>query len=187
MLRYLRPADEVFLDVLHEALDWMIEDLRENVQDPEAYGDLAPRTARILEAPTAVEALEKLRAASEAPELYALNAAHRLLLVEALIRYCDLFNEEPFGGYGSAVYEKYGVRHVDGERLIAAFIGPVEDPPRQGASQVEALVSGKRLRKDALHLQPVSPEGDLPRILPADASPWYRPGTESYPVLTATA
>jgi hypothetical protein len=36
MLRYQQPADEVFRDVVQEALDWIIEDIGETAPDSEA-------------------------------------------------------------------------------------------------------------------------------------------------------
>jgi hypothetical protein len=189
MLRYLQPADEVFRDVVQEALNWMIEDLRENSQDPEAYCDLAPRAARFLEPSVAIETLERLRSCSEAPDLYQLKAPHRLLLTDVLTRYCDLFNEEPFGGYGSEVHEKYGLRHLDGERLIASFIGTAGHAGNRGHGNSDAeILHGKRIRSQDLVLQRVLPGAEQDRgVLPATVSPWYRAGADSYPVVTAMA
>ena len=188
MLRYLQTADEVFRDVVQEALGWMIEDLRENLQDPEAYGELAPRAAQFLDPPEAVELLERLRTCSADPELYQLQNPHRLLLIDVLTRYCDLFNEEPFGGYGSAVHEKYGLRHLDRERLIAAFIGHVSDEGHTAVGSHDTeLLRRKRVRMHDLTLRRVSQEGDASRVVPATVSPWYRVGSESYPVVTAMA
>jgi hypothetical protein len=191
MLRYLQPADEVFRDVVQEALSWMIEDLRENSQDPEAYHDLAPRAAGFLDPSAAIETLEQLRTSSEAPDLYQLKAPHRLLLTDAITRYCDLFNEEPFGGYGSQVHEKYGLRHLDGERLITSFIGTVGGGPSRSEnrghriSAVEIL-HGKRIRPQDLVLR-IAAGAEQESVMPATVSPWYRAGAESYPVVTAIA
>jgi hypothetical protein len=178
MLRYQQPADEVFRDVVQEALDWIIEDLGETAPDSEAYPELLPQAARFFELQTALETLERLRTCSVSPELYQPAAPHRVLLSDALMRYCTLFNEEPFGGFGSHVHEKYGLRRIDCAQLITAFLGePDED--------AHAL-RGKRLRVQDLGLRKVAVKPEQPDVTPASASPWYRPGAEKYP-MTVTA
>jgi len=173
MLRYRQPPDEVFRDVVQEALDWIIEDLSESVEDSDAYPELLPHAAHFLELQTALETLERIRSCSMAPDLYQPAAPHRVLLSDALTRYCDLFNEEPFGGFGSHVHEKYGFRRIDCAQLISAFLGHPEDDAR--------VLRGKRLRMQELGLRKVEAKPEQTGVTPASASPWYRPGVERYP------
>jgi hypothetical protein len=178
MLRYQQPPDEVFRDVVQEALDWIIEDLGEVAPDPEAYPELLPHAARFLELQTALETLERIRTCSASAELYQPAAPHRVLLSDALRRFCDLFNEEPFGGFGSHVHEKYGLRRIDCAQLISAFLGR----PDQDAQTLR----GKRLRSQDLGLRKVDAKPEHADVTPVSASPWYRPGAEKYP-MTVTA
>jgi hypothetical protein len=139
----------------------------------------------------AIETLEGLRTCSDGPDLYQLKAPHRLLLTDVLVRYCDLFNEDPCGGYDSEVHAKYGLRHLDGTRLIAAFIGTEYALTECGGvqrdeggyaanvahGQVDAVtVRGQRLRDQDLALHRVAHGSDQANIVPATGSPWYRVG-----------
>lgn len=174
MLRYQQPADEVFQEIVHEALDWMIEDLTESAWDPQAYPELLPRTAQLLDRAVALEALQQLKACSQAPEPYQPKPPHWVLLSEVLARYCELFNEQPYGAYGAEVHEKYGLRRLDYDRLLEVFL---QEPA---------------LTQEAAHKGPIGPEALVPervedhagqaQVIPANASPWYRRGTEHYPL-----
>lgn len=174
MVRFQQPIDEVFQDMVREALDWMIEDLTDSAREPEVYPQLLPNAARFLDRSFAMQALRQLKAGNEAPEFYQPGPPHWFLLHDVLIRYCELFNSEPYGAYGLQVHEKYGLHHLNCQMLIDAFLG---------AHDVErgSLRNGK-LQEAALVLERIKEQPAQASVIPADASKWYRRGIESYPV-----
>ncbi|WP_447978348.1 hypothetical protein [Candidatus Nitrospira bockiana] len=174
MLRYLHTPDEVFQDIMQEALEWMVEDLREYKEDRRAYQELLPRASSFLDALTALHTLEQLKLAHEVKgDVYQLAPIHFVLLADTLKRYCDLYNTRP---EASTVHDKYELQQVDGESLRQTFFGDmgVEGSP------------GGRLTPEDLQLHLIDDPSSR-AVIRLDLSPWYRPGVLTYPATAGTA
>ncbi|MER3422787.1 MAG: hypothetical protein C4293_05715 [Nitrospiraceae bacterium] len=72
------------------------------------------------------------------------------------------------------MHEKYGLRQLDSQVLIEAFLGERDEDK-------EALRNGK-IQQETLALERVEEQPEQIRVISAEASPWYCRGIESYPI-----
>src|SRR5437763_15171932 len=107
MLVSLHTPDEIFQDIVAEALESAIVDLSTTSTDREMYRQLFPHTSQYVEGRTALELLHSLQRCNLSPEWYDLQSLHRVLLSAALRRYCARYNAQPQSMRLHAKYELY--------------------------------------------------------------------------------
>src|SRR5687768_6125512 len=95
MLLFRQRPDVIFCDLVREALTDVAEDLEANDTDPNVMSVVMPRVAPVLSRQTALTAVEALGTALDTTDVYELEPMHRLLLAEALKRYCETYNDQP--------------------------------------------------------------------------------------------
>jgi hypothetical protein len=128
MLFFRQQPDEVFCHIVGEALDWMEHDLKDYVTDPTGMLSPLPRTAKLITPGAALATVEELRAALQSPEVYEIEPMHRLIIKEALQRYCELYNERP---RDTAVHVQYEIPELSRDRMLALFLGEFTVPPKE--------------------------------------------------------
>lgn len=98
MLRFASRPDSVFLAILHDALDVMIDQMSIAVEnsekDPTSWAESEPDLAVFFSPQLAKDTLSKLREASKAPSLYDLTAYHWYLLYMALHEQIGVHNDD---------------------------------------------------------------------------------------------
>jgi hypothetical protein len=100
MLRFQTPPDKIFMAVLSESMEMMINKIGETlaVHRKEAMGtfvleSLMPNASRVFVAETARTALKHMLHCHKGPGLYRLNDYHFLLLYDTLEYFCDFHNQ----------------------------------------------------------------------------------------------
>ena len=95
MLRFEIQPDIVFLDMLEEAIEQMIDemDLEEPTDQDESFELNMPRSSRVFTAQQAKDQLRTLQRPLHAAELYKPADYHWPLLYECLELYCEIFND----------------------------------------------------------------------------------------------
>jgi len=124
MLFFRERPDEVFYGIVREALAWLAEDLKSTETDPALMAALLPQTATMLSAGAALATVDELIPALESPEVFELAPMHRLVLSEALKRYCEFYNDQP---QDTDVHARYQIRQIDCARMIKMFLRPFDE------------------------------------------------------------
>jgi hypothetical protein len=83
--------DEVFQDLVDEALGWAISRLSNTKVTLEAYQALLPHVCHDFSLSTALELLHQLQRYHRDPEWYLLQPPHRVALSDVLHRYCERY------------------------------------------------------------------------------------------------
>ncbi len=120
MLRFATKPDHVFLALLVDAIDLMVDNLHlegDPFEQQDALECLLPKSATLFDADTARSQLYSLGAALRAPELLQPTDYHWLLLYEVLHDYCAGFDAMP----GGVLTENYGIDHLDFGALIDLY------------------------------------------------------------------
>jgi hypothetical protein len=171
MLLFRQRPDVIFCDLVREALTDVAEDLKANDTDPNVMSVVMPRVAPVLSRQTALTAVEALGTALDTTDVYELEPMHRLLLAEALKRYCETYNDQP---QETALHGRYEIHELNCERLVSTFLGHVAAFETATLSVCPGEVS--------LELY-LSADAPWHSALPKHESPWFRPGIE-YPLAT---
>jgi hypothetical protein len=171
MFLFRQQADVIFCDLVREALTCVTADLKANDTDPHIMSVLMPRVASALSPQTGLATVEALRTAMDTADVYELEPMHRLVLAEALKRYCESYNGQP---QGSALYGRYEIPELNCEGLVSTFLGHVAAFETATLSVCPGEVS--------LQLY-LSADAPWHSSLPEHESPWFRRGIE-YPVAT---
>jgi hypothetical protein len=76
--------------------------------------------------------------ALESPEVFELAPMHRLVLSEALERYCESYNDQP---ENTDVHARYQIRQLDCARMINMFLRPFDEAFQEAPdhARMEAL------------------------------------------------
>lgn len=161
MLLFRTRPDDIFHDIVREALAWLKDDLTRAETDPEVMTAELPRTGSLLTVGPALATVDELLVALDRPEMYDLMPMHRLLLSEALARYGESFNDQP---QDTDVHVRYEIHEVDTRRMQTLFLAPVEPALQETPAHA---------RTEALQLVIIA---DAPwrRPIPQDLSAWYR-------------
>lgn len=159
--------DEVFQDIVDEALEWAISGLSRTGADRETYQKLLPHVSDYLDLSTALKLLHQLRRCHMAPEWYLLQSPHRVALSDVLHRYCERYNEQP---QGSRVHDKYGLLDLEWAPMLRLFIG---EPYQDGSIMAP-------INTDSMTVRP-SNDSSQQSVIRADQSPFYRRGVPTYP------
>ena len=138
MLLFRERPDEVFHDIVREALAWLAEDLKPAEMAPELMATLLPKTAKILGAGAALATVDELILALESRDMFELAPMHRLVLSEALVRYCESYNDQP---QDTELHARYQILQLDCARMIAMFLRPFDEAFQEAPDQAhtEAL------------------------------------------------
>ena len=160
MLLFRERSDEVFHDIVREALAWLAEDLKPTETDPSLMAAVLPKTAKMLSAGTALATVDELIPALESPEVFELAPMHRLVLSEALERYCRSYNAQP---QDTDVYARYQIRQLDCARMINMFLRPFDEAFREAPDHARTEALQLSILADA------SSRGPMRR----DLSLWY--------------
>ena len=171
MLCFQQQPDEVFNDIVREALDWMEHDLKDYVTDPASMMFPLPQTAKLITPGAALATVEELRAALKSQDVYELEPMHRLIIKEALQRYCELYNDKP---QGTDVHARYGILELHRDAMLTLFLGEFKVVPKE---QEDA-------RTEAIQLYLLADAPWRTAIL-RDLSPWFRAGS-AYPYIAHT-
>ena len=169
MLFFRQQPDEVFCHIVGEALDWMEHDLKDYITDPAAMVFLLPQTAKLITAGAVLATVEELRAALQSPEVYEIEPTHRLIIKEALQRYCELYNEGPLS---TEVHGQYEIPKLYRDRMLALFLGEFTVVPKEK----------EEARTEAIQLCLLADAPWHSAIL-RDQSPWFKAGS-AYPYMS---
>ena len=118
MIRFSEQPDEIFLTILHEAMDEEQGYLEHSPDDDGFFEASYPLSSRHFTLALACQTLEQLRTASEAEDLYQLTDYHWELLYEMLRGYSALFNDS---SAVSVLPERYGIEEIDFSWMIQNF------------------------------------------------------------------
>lgn len=167
MLLFRERPDEVFHDIVREALGWLKEELTKGETDPRMLTAVLPKSSQVLSLGPALATVDELLEALDRNEVSELTPMHRLLVSEALARYCQSYNDQP---QDTDVHARYEIHQLDNERMQTIFLAPFDAALQETPAQA---------RTEALQLSIIA---DAPwRIpIPLDRSLWYRKG-EKYP------
>ena len=124
MLLFRERPDEVFHDIVREALARLAEDLKPAEMDPTLMAVLLPKTAKLLSAGAALATVDELIPALESREVFELAPMQRLLLSEALERYCKSYNNQP---QETDVHDRHEICQLDCARMITMFLPPFDE------------------------------------------------------------
>ena len=160
MLLFRERPDEVFYDIVRESLAGLAEDLKPAEVDPKLMGALLPKTAKLLSAGAALATVDELIPALESREVFELAPMQRLLLSEALERYCESYNDQP---QDTDVHARYEIRRLDCVRMINMFIRPFGEAFNEAPDQA---------RTEALQLSILGDASSRPPTR-RDLSLWY--------------
>jgi hypothetical protein len=189
LLRFQTKPDAVFLDLLHEAIEFTINDINDLHCDPEAFEIQYEKSSRLFHPQLGRDTLQTLLEASRSPQWYQLTDYHWLLLYEALEVYCGFFNDDE--GRGFRVFEQYGIRQIEFDAIVDMFFWDTDfllpgdemlAAGMEGRQQLAigpetfGLTQGLKPHPEELQLRPV--EVDEKTMPPIDR---YRPGSDSYP------
>ena len=163
----LCTPDEVFQDLVDEAIAWVISGLSHTGVSPKMYQALLPHVSEYLDLSTAMELLHRLQQCHRASEWYLLQSPHRVALSDVLHRYCERYNERP---QAFRLHEKYGLLHLEWAPMLRLFIG---EPYQDGAIMAPADA-------ESLTLRP-SEDSNHASVILAGQSPFYRKGVSTYP------
>lgn len=160
MLLFRERPDEVFHDIVREALAWLAEDLKPAETAPELMATLLPKTAKMLGTGAALATVDELIIALESCDVFELAPMHRLVLSEALARYCESYNDQP---QETDVYARYQIRKLDCARMITMFLRPFDEAFQEAPDQA---------RTEALQLSILADASSRPPMR-RDLSLWY--------------
>jgi hypothetical protein len=163
----LNTPDEVFLDIVAEALEFAIADLSKSSANREMYRELFPHASQYVEAGAALDLLHSLKRCNVAPEWYHLESLHRVLLSDAIRRYCALYNTQP---EAMRLHADYELRRLEWAPMLRLFIG---EPYQDGSFAAP-------LSRDVMGPRPSDDPGQQP-VIHAEQSPFYRRGVPIYP------
>jgi len=160
MLLFREWPDEVFHDIVRELLARLAQDLKPAETDPTLMTAMLPKTAKMISAGAALATVDELLPALESPEVFELAPMHRLVLGEALERYCKLYNRQP---QGTEVYTRYEIPQLDYMRMINMFLRPFDEAFREAPDHA---------RTEALQLSILGDVSSRPPMR-RDRSLWY--------------
>ena len=160
MLLFRERPDEVFHDIVREALTWLAEDLKTAETDPKLMASLVPKTAMMVGPGAALATVDELILALESREVFELAPMQRLVLSEALERYCESYNDQP---QDTEVHARYDIRQLDCTRMITMFLSPFDDAFGEAPDQA---------RTEALQLSILADASSHPPTC-RDLSLWY--------------
>ena len=160
-------SDEVFQDIVQEALEWIISGLGHTRVNREMYQKLLPHVSDYLDLTTALELLHQLQRCHMALEWYLLQSPHRVALSDVLHCYCERYNEQP---EAFRVHDKYGLLDVEWAPMLRLFIG---EPYQDGSIMAPVTTESMTLRR-------VNDSSEQ-SVIRADQSPFYRRGVPTYP------
>jgi len=163
----LNTPDEVFQDIVAEAVELAIADLSKSSANREMYRELFPHVSQYVDAGAALDVLHSLKRCNLAPEWYHLESLHCVLLSDAIRRYCALYNIQP---QAMRLYANYELQRLDWAPMLRLFIG---EPYQDGS--FAAPVS-----RDVMALRPSDDPGQQP-VIREEQSPFYRRGVSIYP------
>lgn len=114
------------------------DDLKLAETEPKLIAALLPKTAKMLNARDALAMVDELIAALESHDVFELEPIHRLLLSEALERYCESDSDQP---QDTDVHARFEIHQLDCARIITAFLRPFDAALHEGPAQArtEAL------------------------------------------------
>jgi len=168
----LNTPDEIFQDIVAEALELAIVDISATSADPKRYRQLFPHTSQYVECRTAHDLLHCLKRCHLAPEWYRLQSLHRVLLSDAVRRYCEQYNAQP---QPTRLHARYGLDRLEWAPMLRFFIG---EPYQDGSFAAP-------MNKDAMELPSSDDSGQQP-VIRAEQSPFYRRGVPIYPAARDT-
>jgi hypothetical protein len=160
MLLFRERSDEVFHDIVREALAWLAHDLKPAETDPGLMAAVLPKTAKMLSAGAALATVDELIPALESHDMFELAPMHRLVVSEALERYCRSYNDQP---QNTAVHARYHIRRLDCARMINMFLRPFDEAFQEAPDHA---------REEALQLSILADASCRPPMR-RDLSLWY--------------
>ncbi len=100
MLRFRTAPDRIFMAILQESLELMIDQIiaiklighNEEVREYELTS-LMPNAANVFNSRTALKTLKRMLVCHKRPGLYYLNDYHYLLLYDTMLNFCEIHNE----------------------------------------------------------------------------------------------
>jgi hypothetical protein len=161
MLLFRERPDEVFHDIVREALASLAEHLKPAEVDPRIMAALLPKTAKMISGGEALATVDELILALASSDVFELAPMHRLILSETLERYCESYNSHP---QDTDVHARYEIRHLDCARMINMFIRPFGEAFNEAPDQA---------RMEAMQLSILGDASSRPPTR-RDLSLWYQ-------------
>ncbi len=100
MLRFHKAPDRIFMAILQESLELMIDQINAvkligHNEEARAYelSSLLPNACTVFNYRTAIKTLKRMLACHKRPGLYNLNDYHYLILYDTLLNFCEIHNE----------------------------------------------------------------------------------------------
>lgn len=147
MLGFQTPPDKIFMAVLSESMEMMINRIGETlaVHRKEAVGSfvfesLMPNASRVFAAETALTSLKHMLHCHKGPGLYRLNDYHFLLLYDTLEYFCDVHNGRVVSAPNEHEREraskvgKYHIEEIRFEGLINIYFYSTDFLTDEGAA-----------------------------------------------------
>ena len=188
MLRFATTLDAVFLDILHEAIQFTIDSIEAYDFDPEPFEIQYENSSRVFHPNLARDTSRQLLDASRSAQWYQPTDYHWLLLYEALEIYCALFNDGELRE--TRLSAQYGIRLIDFDAIVDIFfwdtnfllseehvVGLGMDGWKELAIHPEIFGITQRLtpHPEEQQLRPIEPDETIA------ASGLYRSGSHTYP------
>ncbi|WP_447987349.1 hypothetical protein [Nitrospira sp. Nam74] len=167
MFMTLCRADQVFQDLLEEALAWTVSNLGHTSASRETYLKMLSHVSDYLDLSLALDLLRQLQRCHLAADCYELRSPHRVVLSDVVHRYCERYNQQP---HTFGLHNKYGLLNLEWTPMLRLFIG---EPYQDGAIMAP-------LDRESLTLRLVG-DSNLQIVIPAEQSPFYRRGVPIYP------
>lgn len=120
MLRFNNKPDEIFIVLVNEAIEDMLDyvEMDDQIEErQEALRAFMPRSSGLFDVRGAMEQLRILRECLNSSTLYQPTDYHWLLLYECLRSYCDYFNDDRIGD----LYKLHKIEYIDFGSLIDCY------------------------------------------------------------------
>jgi hypothetical protein len=101
----LPRADQVFQDILEEALAWSVSHLGHTSAGRKIYLKLLSYVSDYLDLSLALDSFGELQRCHLAVDCYVLQSPHRVVLSDVVYRYCERYNQQP---HTFGLHNKYG-------------------------------------------------------------------------------
>lgn len=173
MLYFQERPDEIFQDIVRESLTRAKAELTDAESHPHLWSTILPKTRQVLALGPALATVDELLGVLDRPEVYDLMPVHRLLICDAVQRYCEISNRL-LGG--ATVHTRHKIDVIHPGPLCRIFLEPFDSALTEASGQA---------RTEALQLLLL---GDPPWQVPIarNVSPWYRQNKE-YPICNPRA
>ncbi len=134
MLRFQTAPDRIFMAIIQESLELMIDQIRtvkligqnEEAREYE-LGSLLPNAGNVFNSSNSIKTVKRLLVCHKRPGLYNLNDYHYLLLYDTLLNFCEIHNEMVRVSVGADARRReakvgaFNIEKIDFDVLIGVY------------------------------------------------------------------